>query len=275
MSSGKQSFSFYELDQPTKEEVNIVKNNQAVIFSSKECEEVFNLFGAKNVSTTPLGFDKYNFHQTNKKYFSDDRITFNVVGKFEKRKHHRKAIRAWLKKFGNNKKYFLQCSIFNTFLSQEDNQKLIAETLGGQNYFNINVVGFMPNNELYNDFLNSGNIIIGMSGGEGWGLPEFQSVGLGKHSVILNAHSYKGWANEKNSVLVTPSGKVDSHDGMFFNKGADFNQGQIFDWNEDDFISACEEAIKRVERNPTNEEGLKIQEDFTYSKTLDSLLKLV
>ena len=52
-------FSFYELDQPTKQEINIVKNNQAVIFSSKECEDVFSLFGAKNVSTIPLGFDKY------------------------------------------------------------------------------------------------------------------------------------------------------------------------------------------------------------------------
>ena len=266
-------FTFYELDSPTETELNIAKNN-TLVTSSEYSKQVFESSGIKN-HYIPLGFDKENFKVLDKEFFNDGRIVFNLCGKFEKRKHHRKAIRAWLKKFGNNKKYFLQCSIFNTFLSQEDNQKLIAETLGGQNYFNINVVGFMPNNELYNDFLNSGNIIIGMSGGEGWGLPEFQSVGLGKHSVILNAHSYKGWANEKNSVLVTPSGKVDSHDGMFFNKGADFNQGQIFDWNEDDFISACEEAIKRVESNPTNEEGLKIQEDFTYSKTLDSLLKLV
>ena len=133
----------------------------------------------------------------------------------------------------------------------------------------------MTSNEAYNDFLNSSNIIIGMSGGEGWGLPEFQSVAMGKHSVILNAHAYKDWANSDNSVLVSPSGKIDSHDGKFFMKGADFNQGQIFNWNEDDFISACEEAIKKVESNPLNEKGLELQKDFSYSNTLDKILELV
>ena len=114
-----------------------------------------------------------------------------------------------------------------------------------------------------------------MSGGEGWGLPEFQSVGLGKHSVILNAHSYKGWANEKNSVLIEPSGKIPAYDNMFFKKGQPFNQGNINTFNEDEFIAACEEAIKRVESSPLNTSGLKIQENFTSSKTLDHLLKLV
>ncbi len=55
----------------------------------------------------------------------------------------------------------------------------------------------MQKNSLYNDYLNSANIILGMSGGEGWGLPEFQSVALGKHAVILNATGYKDWATEK------------------------------------------------------------------------------
>jgi hypothetical protein len=60
----------------------------------------------------------------------------------------------------------------------------------------------MQSNETYNDYLNSGDIIIAMSGGEGWGLPEFHSLALGKHGVILNAHVYKDWANEENSCLV-------------------------------------------------------------------------
>jgi hypothetical protein len=160
-------------------------------------------------------------------------------------------------------------------MSQEENQRVVHELLQGESFFNVNFVGFMNSNEVYNDFLNSANIIIGMSGGEGWGLPEFQSTAIGKHSVILNAHVYKDWANDENSVLVSPSGKVDSHDGKFFIKGADYNQGQIFTWEEDAFISGCEEAIKRVESNPLNENGLKLQEDFTYSNTLDKILELV
>ena len=133
----------------------------------------------------------------------------------------------------------------------------------------------MQKNKSYNEFLNSGDIIIGMSGGEGWGLPEFHSVGIGKHSVILNAHSYKEWATPENSVLVEPSGKMDVYDNMFFEKGSDFNQGQIFDWEEDAFINACETAIERVEENKINKAGRRIKEDFKISNTVESILDII
>ena len=53
---------------------------------------------------------------------------------------------------------------------------------------------------------------------------EFHSVAMGKHSVTLNASGYKQWANEENSVLVNPSGKVPVYDGMFFHEGQPYNQ---------------------------------------------------
>ena len=101
------------------------------------------------------------------------------------------------------------------------------------------------------------------------GLPEFHSLGIGKHAVILNAHSYKEWANDKNSVLVEPSGKEDVYDNIFFHKGQDWNQGQIFSWEEDEFIHACETAITRVEESRVNKEGLNIPKDFSLDKTID------
>ena len=264
--------TFYELDQPTPYEVNIAKNQNKTLFTSNFALNVFKDFGLQNGDYIPLCFDHYNFNQTDKTYFEDERITFNLVGKFEKRKHHSKVIGAWLKKFGNNKKYFLQCAIYNPFLKEEDNKNIFSQLLSGQTPFNIDFMGFLPKNNLYNDFLNSADIVVGMSGGEGWGLPEFHSVGVGKHAIILNAHAYKEWANDKNATLLQPCGKIDSEDGMFFRKGDNFNQGSIFDFNEDDFISACEEAIKRVESNRVNEEGLKIQKDFPVSRTADAIL---
>jgi hypothetical protein len=133
----------------------------------------------------------------------------------------------------------------------------------------------MPKNAEYNDFLNSSNIVIGMSGGEGWGLPEFQSVALGKHAVILNAHAYRDWATTENVVLVDPAKKVDCYDGMFFKKGNDFNQGQIFDWDEDDFLDACDVAVSRVESNRVNVKGLELQKEFTYKKTLEGVMNVL
>ena len=267
--------SFYELDSPTKTEVNIVKNNEKVIFTSNYTYNVFKNLGCSNLEYIPLFFDKNNFYAKEKKFFSDDRITFNLVGKLEKRKNHKSVIQSWLRKYGNNPKYFLQCAIFNPFLKPEDQHSLINSILENKRYFNISFLNFMQTNEAYNDYLNSADIIIGMSGGEGWGLPEFHSIGLGKHAVILNAHAYKDWANEENSCLVNPSGKIEAYDNMFFQKGGMFNQGNIFIFREDDFIDSCEKAISRVKNNKINTEGLKIQEQFTINNTCDKILKLM
>tara|TARA_R100001015_G_C4634624_1_gene201504 strand:+ start:3269 stop:4360 length:1092 start_codon:yes stop_codon:yes gene_type:complete len=273
LSERKSLLSFYELDSPTKMELNVAKNQDILYFSSQYSCDVFENAGADNVKYLPLFFDSVNFKTLNKKYFSDDRVSFNLAGKFENRKHHKKIIQAWAKKYGNNKKYYLNCALYNTFLSNDDNRKSIVEALNGESYFNINFLSRMPTNAIYNDYLNSSNIMIGMSGGEGWGLPEFQSVALGKHSVILNAHGYKGWATNENSVLVEPWGKTSSEDGVFFAPNRPTNQGQLFDWKEDDFIDGCEEAIKRVESDPVNHEGLKLQQEFTTEKTLSIIMK--
>ena len=128
----------------------------------------------------------------------------------------------------------------------------------------------MPNNELYNDFLNSADVILGMSGGEGWALPEFQSVAMGKHAVILNASAYKEWANEKNSVLVNPSGKIPVYDGMFFQEGAPYNQGNIYDFNEDEFIKISKDKknIKSVTLESLNDNQVFDSESVNLIYTL-------
>jgi hypothetical protein len=268
-------FSFYELDEPTDTEINIVKNNEKVIFSSKYTCDIFKQYGCNNIEYIPLFFDSNNFKKIDKTYFSDGRITFNLVGKLEKRKNHKKVIQAWAKKFGNNPKYSLQCSIFNPFLKPEDQNNLINSILEGKKYFNISFLGFMQTNEIYNDYLNSGDIIIAMSGGEGWGLPEFHSVAIGKHAVVLDAHCYKDWANEENSTLVNPSQKIEAYDNMFFHKGQKFNQGNIFTFDDEQFIAGCESAIKKYNKNKVNEFGLKLKDKYTIDNTSSKILELM
>ena len=263
--------SFYELDSPTAAEVNAVRNSKT-FFTSQFTVDRFADNGAES-RYLPLFFDKFNFKVSDKEYFSDDRVVFNLCGKFEKRKHHAKILSAWSKKYGGDNRYSLQCALYNPFLSAEENERAVAMALDGEKYSNIQVLSPMQKNCLYNDFLNSGHIVIAMSGGEGWGLPEFHSVALGAHSVALNAHSYKGWANEENSCLVEPSGKIEAYDGKFFIEGSDFNQGKIFDWDEDAFLDGCDKAIERHKDNPVNEQGLNLQKEFTVSKTLDILLQ--
>jgi hypothetical protein len=133
----------------------------------------------------------------------------------------------------------------------------------------------MPDNKSYNQFINNNDIAIGMSGGEGWGLPEFQSVALGKHCIGLNAHAYKDWMTEDNTILINPNSKIPVYDNIFFRQGAEYNQGNIFDWNEEEFIAGLEIVEKRFRSNPENTEGLKLQEQFTYSKMVDAILEIM
>ena len=280
LSGGMESFakeqvllSFYELDSPTKTEINVVKNNKTLFTSRYTCD-VFKNLGI-DTHYVPLAFDHFNFQPTGKKYFSDDRISFNIVGKFEKRKRHEKVIKAWIKKFGGSKKYFLNCAVYNHFLTPDQNNYAVSTLTEGQRHPNVGFLNYMESNQVYNDFLNSADIILAMSGGEGWGLPEFHSVALGKHAVVLNAHAYKDWANNDNAVLINPSEKIPATDGIFFHQNAAYNQGNIFDFNEDEFIAGCEKAILRVEANRVNENGLKLKEDFSGDKFLDAVLSHV
>jgi len=270
VSNKRVMLSFYELDAPTPSEVNIASGPDKLFFTADHSVKTFSNYGIKS-ELMPLGFDKYHFKKIDKKYFDDGRIVFNLCGKLEKRKRHSKVIKAWAKKFGNNKKYQLQCAVHNTFL-QKEMPSLINRILDNQRYFNIQFLPFMDKNVQYNDFLNSADIVIGMSGGEGWGLPEFHSVAIGKHAVLMGATGYEEWATDKNSIKVKPNGKISSVDGVFFQEGAEYNQGRIYDFDEDEFIAACEKAVERVESNPENTEGLSLQEEFTYKKTTDQIL---
>ena len=131
----------------------------------------------------------------------------------------------------------------------------------------------MVSNADYNDFLNSADVVLGMSGGEGWGLPEFHSVAMGKHAVILNCSGYKGWTSETNSTLVEAKGKEEAYDELFFRKGSPINQGSIYSFDDDEFIHACESAIEKTKKDRVNKAGLELQEKFTYKNTLEIILE--
>lgn len=266
--------SFYEVDSPTTVEVNIIKNNEKLLLSSNYAVNIFKSIGVENVEYLPLAFDSTHFKLNPKKNIKS--IQYGLFGKLEpQRKRHLKILSLWAKKYGNNPNYSLNCAIFNHFLDPNVQSQLISQALNGQKYFNINFLNYIPSNEMYNDLLNNTDIVIAMSGGEGWGLPEFQTVALGKHCIGLDAHAYKDWMTEKNSVLIKPNSKIPCYDNMFFKQGLDFNQGNIFDWDEKDFINGLDLVENRFKNNPINIEGLKLQEQFTYSKMVDQILKIM
>jgi hypothetical protein len=272
--SDKQTLlTFHETDTLTPEEVNAAKNQHKVLLTSKQSVQVFGDYGLENIEYCPLGFDSANFSSKSKDYFLDGRVSFGLMGKLEpKRKAHAQIIKAWVKAYGNNPKFFLNCAIWNPLLKPEDNQNLInqimSEASEGRKITNVQFLGFIPTNIAYNDFLNSNDVIIA-GGNEGWGLPEFHSVAMGKHAVILNVGGYKSWATEKNSTLFSPNGKTPCYDGIFFHPNQPFNQGNFYTFSDDDLIKSCNIAIQKCQSNKTNSEGLKLQTEFSWDKTAD------
>lgn len=280
LSSGSESvsdrqilYSCFECDSPTEAEINTTKNNYKVIFPSDFNTNLFKEYGCDNVHTIPFGFDSHNFSKLDKTYFDDGRISFLLPGKFEfTRKRTDKVIKSWIKRFGNNPKYFLNVAAFNVFLNPDQNKQLFINSLEGKNIPNVQFLNYMPHNSVYNDCLNANEIVISM-GTESFGLPEFQAICLGKHGVISNYGGHKQWVNSENSTLVNPSTKIPAYDNMFFHQGQIWNQGSFYDFNEDEFINACELTIKRVKENKENVEGKKLLDKFRYSDTFNQLIK--
>jgi hypothetical protein len=228
--------------------------------------------GCDNTELFTLGFDE-DFKLTGKKYLQN-RIHFGLMGKFEHRKHTGKIIKTWLKKYGNNPKYLLSCCVTNPFFKEDQMKNILGNVLEGKQYNNINFLPYLKTNEEVNDFINAIDIdLTGLSGAEGWNLPAFNATCLGKWSVVLNATSHKDWATSENSVLIEPSGTIPAVDGVFFSKGQLFNQGDFFDWTEDQAVEGFEKAEKLV--GTSNEKGFALGKDLTYKKTLEQILSKV
>lgn len=265
-------YSFYELDEPTVVEKAIVGLQDATVFSSSYAARSFSHSGLGKVYSVPIGFDA-DFFKTGKKY-SENKINFLLMGKFEKRKHTDKIIKMWIKKYGNNAKYELTCSIINPFFNPELMKKIISgyKSLA----WNINFLPYVATNAEVNQILNACDIdLSGLSGAEGWGLPAFNATCLGKWSIVLNATSHKDWANEKNSILIEPSGKIPAYDGTFFKQGSDFNQGSIYDFDENAAVSAMEKAVSLIENKIENQEGINLGQKFTYKNTVSQIVSIL
>lgn len=271
--------TFHETDSLTPIEVNILRNQKKVLVTSKYTKAVFESYGLENIEYFPLWFDDFHFKRTNrvnKKY-----TTFGLYGKLEKRKAHIKTIKAWVKAYGGNNDYRLNCCINNQFLANDANlppaekkikltehtKMAVAQALEKEGLnlpLNVNFLHTEEKNSVYNNILNASDIVLGMSHCEGFDLPLFQSLCLGKKAVVFDAHVHKDYCDKTNSVLVQPNGKkIDAVDNIFFQKGAKYNQGQWEDWNEDDLISAMKVAEEKEFVGRDLSEDFKFKNIFT------------
>lgn len=277
----KYLLTYSECDSATPEEVNIIRNIDKVFFCGNYSPKVFSDYGVETDSFN-LGFDEDSFYKKDKQYFNDGRIQWFLGAKLEKRKKTLEILSLWAKKYGKKpgesykdgeQIHFLNAQISNPFYDIKAQEQQISQALGGIKYSNIQFFQFLDR-ESFNDLLNSTQIdLTGLSGGESWNLIPFNLSCLGKWSIVLNASGQKTWANKDNSILVNPNGKVDTADGIFFQKGAPFNQGCFYSWAPEDVSKAMDIAVTKA-KTP-NTEGEKLKEQFSYDKSVDYILSKI
>jgi hypothetical protein len=268
--------TFHELDELTPNEVNILNNQHQIFVTNEETRNVFLNYGVEvPVHNIPLGFDPVHFYNTGKKYLSDDVTVWMVCGKLEARKWHHKVIPLWLEKFGNNPKHRLHLHVHNVHLKPEENSALLDRLMGGKKYYNVSVYPYLANQTQLNEAFNCANIVLDGGANEGWSLPSFHCLGLGKYMVGINTMGVKSWANSENAELVEPDGKTPCYDGKFFVKDSGWNQGNFYCYSSDSFSAAMDRALEKRLKNKVNEAGLRIQTDFTWEKTVDSILSKI
>ena len=266
--------TFHELDQLTDEEVNILNSFDKIFVTSKFSKGIFEDFGVKcPVLYLPMGIDTEIFFDTKKTRPFKDIIVFSIFGKFEKRKATVKTIQAWVAKYGSNINYKLHCYVTNPFLKPEQMNQVYAQIFNNQpKPFNVDLFPYLPNNTHLNDAYNVTDIVIDMSCGESISLGSLNCIAMGKHGLIHYNSGMKDWATDENAVLVKSNGKEPVYDGMFFQQGAPWNQGNIYTYNVDDFNNACDIVVQRFNNNPVNEAGKKLQETYSFKVGVDSLL---
>lgn len=261
--------TFYECSEPTDYEKSIVALQGKTLFSSKYSAEKFS--SLNNVGTFSCGFDSDFTPKGDKQHFPD-RTVFLLAGKWEVRKQTEKIIRAWVKKYGNNRKYMLNLLVGNPFFKPEDNQALFAKACGNQRVWNINYLPALSTNDEVRQLIEQTDIdLSGLSAGEGWGLPSFNATAMGRWSIVSNNTSHKDWATAENSILIEPDHEFPVYDGVFFRPESPVNHGVFYGISEENMIAAFEKAEKFA-KTP-NPEGEKLRETFSYKKVVDNILK--
>ncbi len=266
-------FTFHETSSITEVEKHILNQQDKIFVSSPYTKQVFESGGVTvPVILCPLGFDSFNLHRKNKKYYQDDRIVWGLIGgKMEKRKGTFDILNIWAKKFGNNKNHMLHCLISNNFIDQNIQNQLIGQALEGKHYNNIVFLPTLKTLEEVNDAYNSVDIdLSGLALTEGWNYGYFNSLCLGKQAVALNAHVHKFYGNKDNSIIIEPNGMIDAEDGFFFKKGNIINIGSWFSWKKDDVASAMDLAIPKAKI--FNENGAKLAKEFSWSNSLNIIV---
>jgi len=122
--------------------------------------------------------------------------------------------------------------------------------------------------EEINLFYNSADVGVSASDGEGWGLCNFEQMGVGVPQVIPDIGGFKEFCSTENSVIVKPTVRY------YIPNGFSPVGGEAHACNPHDFCVGMEEYLLNTEMR--EEHGKRAREkvlDYTWKKSSEILLK--
>lgn len=212
----KVAFPIFELDNFNSAEINDLQQADEIIVCSQWAKNVLNQFIEKPIHVVPLGYNPkvFKFSKTHQNQF-EARTVFLNIGKWEHRKCHTELAHLFRSAFSPLDNVLLLMCPHNFFLPPEENERLKNEykkVLGDQ-------VVFYDRLESQFELANVESLAdchIGLSHSEGFGLPNFESLVLGKEVILTDYAGHTEYANKNNSRLVSIDKLEPAVDGIWF-----------------------------------------------------------
>ena len=117
-------------------------------------------------------------------------------------------------------------------------------------------------------FYNAADVGITTADGEGWGLCNFEQMGVGVPQIVPDIGGYKEFCNEKNSMLVKPTVRY------YLPNGFSPVGGEAHACTPHDICMAMEEYVLNSEKR--TDHGKKARETalaYTWPKACETLIK--
>ena len=174
----------------------------------------------EKVKIVPEGIDSEELFPENLQ--NNDKFTFLILGKWEKRKSTKELVKAFAELFGDNDKIELLLSCSNNF--PDDGHKSTKERLKeiNVNCKNIKIIDFQERHEVVK-MIKSSHVFLSCARSEGWNLPLIESLACGIPSIYSNCSGQLEFA-EGLGVPVEIHGEVlDQNDPMFGYYDPDYN----------------------------------------------------
>lgn len=267
-------FPIFELDDfPLKKNgpieinvKNVLKQCDILCVASNWAKQVLlnhNILNSDSIKVVPLGVDRSIFYheKSNKKVFLS-------IGKTEIRKSHDILIKCFNKAFDREVELWIMWD--NPFFTKE-------EKVEWEQYYKsfkcADRIKFIPR---VNSHMEVANIMRQASVGvfpykaEGWNLELLEMMSCGKVVIATNYSGPTEYINNKNSILLEPTGMIDAFDGKWFLGG-----GKWAKISEDDLIEKMRLALEMSENIIYNTEGIETAKRLTWTNTIKKLNEIL